>query len=119
LRKEAFKAQGNAFPMKPRNYAKSRRHPFGAAERSFRGHPGLSPLVYGQLHQPSAGQVLPRCILSLKDPEGIDFMLIRENSEGLYPGRGGYSLAGPEDPGYKDPFGRTLDFYGKESLPSA
>lgn len=49
----------------------------------------------------------------LADPEGIDFVVIRENSEGLYPGREGdiadlrYAL-----PGLRDRFGRGLERYG-------
>jgi isocitrate/isopropylmalate dehydrogenase len=49
----------------------------------------------------------------LADPEGIDFVVIRENSEGLYPGREG-DLADLERalPGLRDRFGRGLDRYG-------
>ena len=56
----------------------------------------------------------PGAFSPLKDPEGIDFMLIRENSEGLYPGREGeIPWLARRIPEYKDPFGRTLDFYGE------
>ncbi|MGH7389659.1 MAG: isocitrate/isopropylmalate dehydrogenase family protein [Candidatus Rokuibacteriota bacterium] len=49
----------------------------------------------------------------LADPEGIDFVVIRENSEGLYPGREG-DLADLKRalPGLRDRFGRNLDRYG-------
>jgi isocitrate/isopropylmalate dehydrogenase len=49
----------------------------------------------------------------LADPEGIDFVVIRENSEGMYPGREG-DLADLRRamPDLRDRFGRTLDRYG-------
>ncbi len=49
----------------------------------------------------------------LADPEGIDFVVIRENSEDLYPGREG-DLAELKRslPGLRDRFGRGLDRYG-------
>jgi isocitrate/isopropylmalate dehydrogenase len=56
----------------------------------------------------------PGAFSPLKNPEGIDFMLIRENSEGLYPGReGDIPWLAKRISDYKDPFGRTLDFYGE------
>jgi 3-isopropylmalate dehydrogenase len=49
----------------------------------------------------------------LADPDGIDFVVIRENSEGMYPGREGdltdLKRALPE---LRDRFGRNLDRYG-------
>ncbi|PYN04050.1 MAG: hypothetical protein DME07_04730 [Candidatus Rokuibacteriota bacterium] len=50
----------------------------------------------------------------LTDPEGIDFVVIRENSEGLYPGREG-DLADAKRalPNLRDRFGRGLDRYGE------
>jgi isocitrate/isopropylmalate dehydrogenase len=49
----------------------------------------------------------------LADPEGIDFVVVRENSEGMYPGREGdladLKRAMPE---LRDRFGRNLDRYG-------
>jgi hypothetical protein len=40
-------------------------------------------------------------------------VIIRENSEGMYPGREGeLSWLAQKVPDYKDPFGRTLDYYG-------
>ncbi len=49
----------------------------------------------------------------LADPEGIDFVVIRENSEGMYPGREG-DLADLTRimPDLRDRFGRNLDRYG-------
>jgi isocitrate/isopropylmalate dehydrogenase len=49
----------------------------------------------------------------LADPEGIDFVVIRENSEGMYPGREG-DLADLKRlmPELRDRFGRNLDRYG-------
>jgi isocitrate/isopropylmalate dehydrogenase len=48
----------------------------------------------------------------LADPEGIDLVVIRENSEGVYPGREG-DLADAQRalPGLRDRFGRGLDRY--------
>jgi len=49
----------------------------------------------------------------LADPDGIDLVVIRENSEGIYPGREG-DLAELRRalPGLRDRFGRGLDRYG-------
>jgi 3-isopropylmalate dehydrogenase len=49
----------------------------------------------------------------LADPEGIDFVVVRENSEGMYPGREG-DLADLKRtmPDLRDRFGRNLDRYG-------
>ena len=49
----------------------------------------------------------------LADPEGIDFVVVRENSEGMYPGREG-DLADMKRlmPELRDRFGRNLDRYG-------
>ena len=50
----------------------------------------------------------------LADPDGIDFVVIRENSEGIYPGREG-DLADAKRllPHVRDRFGRNLDRYGE------
>ena len=50
----------------------------------------------------------------LAEPEGIDFVVIRENSEGMYPGREG-DLADLKRlmPDLRDRFGRNLDRYGE------
>ncbi len=50
----------------------------------------------------------------LADPEGTDFVVIRENSEGMYPGREG-DLADLTRimPDLRDRFGRNLDRYGE------
>jgi 3-isopropylmalate dehydrogenase len=50
----------------------------------------------------------------LADPEGIDFVVIRENSEGMYPGREG-DLADAKRalPDLRDRFGRNLDRFGE------
>src|SRR5215475_4970748 len=50
----------------------------------------------------------------LADPEGIDFVVIRENSEGIYPGREG-DLADLKRalPDLRDTLGRSLDRYGE------
>src|SRR5262245_1866453 len=50
----------------------------------------------------------------LADPEGIDFVVIRENSEGIYPGReGDLAELGRALPGLRDRFGRGLERYGE------
>jgi 3-isopropylmalate dehydrogenase len=50
----------------------------------------------------------------LADPQGIDFVVVRENSEGMYPGREG-DLADVKRlmPELRDRFGRNLDRYGE------
>jgi isocitrate/isopropylmalate dehydrogenase len=50
----------------------------------------------------------------LADPDGIDFVVVRENSEGIYPGREG-DLADIRRalPGLTDRFGRGLERYGE------
>jgi isocitrate/isopropylmalate dehydrogenase len=48
----------------------------------------------------------------LVDPEGIDLVVIRENSEGIYPGReGDLAEAQRALPNLRDRFGRGLDHY--------
>ncbi|WXG41945.1 MAG: isocitrate/isopropylmalate dehydrogenase family protein [Candidatus Freyarchaeum deiterrae] len=50
----------------------------------------------------------------IKDPEEIDFLIVRENSEGLYPGReGDISLLAERLPDYKDLTGKTFADFGK------
>jgi isocitrate/isopropylmalate dehydrogenase len=50
----------------------------------------------------------------LKDPSGIDFVIVRENSEGLYPAReGDLSLLARHLIKYRDPLGRSFDQLGK------
>lgn len=45
----------------------------------------------------------------LKDPEGIDFTIVRENSEGLYPAReGDISMLARSLPDYRDLLGRSF-----------
>ncbi len=49
----------------------------------------------------------------LADPDGIDFVVIRENSEGMYPGReGDLTDLKRVMPELRDRFGRNLDRYG-------
>src|SRR5712692_5260454 len=49
----------------------------------------------------------------LADPDGIDFLVIRENSEGIYPGReGDVAEAKRALPDVRDRFGRGLDRFG-------
>jgi isocitrate/isopropylmalate dehydrogenase len=50
----------------------------------------------------------------LKDPSGIDFVILRENSEGLYPGReGDLSMLSRSLPDYRDMLDRSFDYYGE------
>jgi len=50
----------------------------------------------------------------LVDPEGIDFVVLRENSEGMYPGREGELAAIQRAlPELRDRFGRSLDRFGE------
>jgi isocitrate/isopropylmalate dehydrogenase len=50
----------------------------------------------------------------LKDPEGIDFVIIRENTEGLYPAReGDLSILAQGLPNYRDILGRSFAEFGK------
>lgn len=49
----------------------------------------------------------------IRDPEGIDFVIVRENSEGLYPGReGDLSLLAEKLPDYRDRLGKSFADYG-------
>jgi isocitrate/isopropylmalate dehydrogenase len=49
----------------------------------------------------------------LADPEGLDFVVLRENSEGMYPGReGDLAEAKRALPNLRDRFGRNLDRFG-------
>jgi isocitrate/isopropylmalate dehydrogenase len=49
----------------------------------------------------------------LKDPEGIDFVIVRENSEGLYPAReGDISMLVRGLPDYRDLLGRSFAQFG-------
>nr|MDO8078197.1 isocitrate/isopropylmalate dehydrogenase family protein [Candidatus Freyarchaeota archaeon] len=49
----------------------------------------------------------------IKDPQGIDFLIVRENSEGMYPGReGDLSLLAERLPDYKDRLGKTFADWG-------
>ena len=63
--------------------------PFGAAS------PSTSNVVSWLRWEMSAWAVVrpirfdPRMSSPLADPEGIDYVLVRENSEGIYPGREG------------------------------
>jgi len=50
----------------------------------------------------------------LADPAGMDLVVIRENSEGIYPGReGDLAIAKRALPDLRDRFGRKLDRYGE------
>ncbi len=50
---------------------------------------------------------------SLQDPQGIDFVILRENSEGLYPAReGDLNFLAQALPQFKDRMGKSLADYG-------
>jgi len=111
---EAFKDRGNAFPEEARKLCEeSDAILFGAAEG-----PSIAILVYlrwilDNYINLRPVKYYPGAYSPLKNPEGIDFLLIRENSEGLYPGReGDLRWLAQKISDYQDPFGRTLDFYG-------
>jgi len=112
---EAFKAQGNAFPGEAKKLCEEAEAIlFGAAEG-----PSVAILVYLRWFMDNyinlrPVKYYPGAFSPLKNPEGIDFLLIRENSEGMYPGReGDLPWLAQKLPEYKDPFGRALDFYGE------
>jgi len=112
---EAFKTQGNAFPDEAKRLCEeSDAILFGAAEG-----PSVAILVYLRWFMDNyinlrPVKYYPGAFSPLKNPEGIDFLLIRENSEGMYPGReGDLPWLAQKLPEYKDPFGRALDFYGE------
>jgi isocitrate/isopropylmalate dehydrogenase len=49
----------------------------------------------------------------LREPEGIDFVIVRENSEGLYPAReGDISMLAKALPSYRDLLGRSFAQFG-------
>ncbi|MEM3569710.1 MAG: isocitrate/isopropylmalate dehydrogenase family protein [Candidatus Jordarchaeales archaeon] len=53
-------------------------------------------------------------LTSIKNPEGVDFVIIRENTEDFYPGReGDISLLAERMPDYKDILGRRFADYGE------
>jgi isocitrate/isopropylmalate dehydrogenase len=112
---EAFKAQGNAFPDEAKKLCEEAEAIlFGAAEG-----PSVAILVYLRWFMDNyinlrPVKYYPGAFSPLKNPGGIDFLLIRENSEGMYPGReGDLPWLAQKLPEYKDPFGRALDFYGE------
>ena len=67
------------------------RPPGCQARHPGEGDPAENPLRAGPVHQPPARESLPRVETPLKDkgPEDIDFVVVRENTEGLYVGAGG------------------------------
>jgi len=56
----------------------------------------------------------PGAVSCVKDPSGIDLVFLRENSEGLIPGReGDLSLLAQRLPEYRDPLGKSFADYGE------
>jgi 3-isopropylmalate dehydrogenase len=112
---EAFKALGNAFPEEAQKLCEqSDAVLFGAAEG-----PSIAILVYlrwllDNYINLRPVKYYPGAFSPLNNAEGINFMIIRENSEGMYPGReGDIPWLAEKMFDYKDPFGRTLDYYGE------
>jgi 3-isopropylmalate dehydrogenase len=112
---EALKTLGNAFPGETKKLCdESDAVLFGAT-----GGPSSDLLAYlrwGMDNYINLRPVkyYPGAYSPLKNPEKIDFLLIRENSEGMYPGReGDLAWLASMLPDYKDRFDRTLDSYGE------
>jgi isocitrate/isopropylmalate dehydrogenase len=88
---------------------------FGAVKAA--GAPILAYLrwVYDNYINVRPVKYYPGARSPLKDPTGIDFVLIRENSEGLYPDReGDLSLLAKNLPGLKDGrVGKAIGDYGE------
>jgi len=111
---EAVKAGKNAFPEAVKVLCEqSDAILFGAAEG-----PSLSILVYlrwllDNYINLRPVKYYPGAFSPLKEPTGIDCLIVRENSEGLYPGReGDLAWLAAKLPDYRDPLGRSLDDYG-------
>ena len=111
----AVKSHGTALPDESKQAARAADGVlFGAAG------PSSSPVVSWLRWEMSAwGGVRPITFYPgmrspLADPEGIDYVIIRENSEGIYPGREG-DLADLTRvmPDLSDRSGRTLKEYGE------
>lgn len=110
---ESQQTQGNPFPEETQKLCnESDAILFGAAE-------GLSIVILVYLRWVLDNYINLRPVKyyagarsPLKDPEAIDFCIIRENSEGLYPGReGDLAWLAQRLADYKDFFGRSLDEY--------
>jgi isocitrate/isopropylmalate dehydrogenase len=111
---ESQRLSGNAFPEQTRKLCdESDAILFGAAEG-----PSIAILVYlrwvfDNYINLRPVKYYPGAQSPIRNPEGIDFCIIRENSEGLYPGReGNLQWIAQKLADYKDLFGRTLDEYG-------
>ena len=115
---EALKTRGNAFPEEARKLCEeSDAVLFGAAEG-----PSVAILVHLRWVMDNyinlrPVKYYPGANSPLRNPEGIDFHIIRENSEGMYPGReGDIPWLAQKISDYRDPFGRTLDYYGEGQI---
>ena len=112
---EALKTLGNAFPDETKKLCdESDAILFGATGGPSSGL--LAYLRWGMDNYINLRPVkyYPGAYSPLKNPERIDFLIIRENSEGMYPGKeGDLSWLVQKLPDYKDPSGRTLDSYGE------
>jgi|BarGraIncu01121A_1022015.scaffolds.fasta_scaffold04210_5 3-isopropylmalate dehydrogenase len=110
----AIKAQNNPFPDESKDLCdESDAILFGAAEG-----PSIAILIYlrwllDNYINLRPIKYYPGTHSPIKDPEGTNYYIIRENSEGLYPGReGDLPWMAQNLANYKDPFGRSLDYYG-------
>lgn len=117
---DALKAQGNPFPEETQRLcAEGDAILFGAAEG-----PSIAILVYLRWELDNYINLrpiryYPGANTPLKNPEGIDICIIRENSEGLYPGReGDLQWLAEKLTGYKDLLSHSMDYYcpGKFAL---
>jgi isocitrate/isopropylmalate dehydrogenase len=80
---------------------------FGAAEAA-----SIPVLLYLRLVRDAYANIRPA--VSLFDDRGVDMVIVRELSEGLYPGReGDLSALATKWPDYKDPLGRPFPADGK------
>jgi 3-isopropylmalate dehydrogenase len=112
---EAIKTLGTAFPDETKKLCdESDAVLFGATGGPSSGI--LDYLRWGMDNYINLRPVkyYPGAYSPLRDPARIDFLLIRENSEGMYPGReGDLAWLASKLPDYKDRFGRTLDSFGE------
>ena len=84
---------------------------------SAKGQVGILPYLRwegGNFVNVRPNKYYPGAYSPLKDTSNIDFVFLRENSEGLVPGReGDLSLLAQRIPEYKDPLGLSFADYGE------
>ena len=72
-----------------RDPARCGRRPGRAERRARAGPAAAAALRAGPLRQPAAGSAVPRRACPLANPGDIDFVVVREGTEGPYVGNGG------------------------------